>query len=192
MHDINFFSQILEVKKKKRQKSVIAISVTGALILIVVFAYLIMELTVFFLNKDISSMQSYLSSEAIMENKKSIMDKRKKIEIMSSYDIIIDKILTDIQGKDFIGNKMLEKLFLTVPREIVVKDLSISMESVSVQGNAPGRQQVAEFLHNLKSLDILSDVHIKSLQKSDGNTAEGFTAGGGFIFDIQCSLKGGK
>ena len=182
MRDFNFFSPYIETKKASNKKylyaGVIAISVT----LVVAGFTGITFYKANHLKKEIVGLKAYLNSKEVIEKRKAVEEKKRKIKVMNKYYTIVEEINVNLDNADVISSNLMENISSTVPTNIAIRSMSLTSEDIQIQGISNSRVSVAEFEHNLKLLDRLKKVYVSTINKESEESSN-------YIFAIRCAFK---
>lgn len=182
MLDYNFFSGYIAAGREMRRKTLVVVSIFTVLVAIIGGGYLFTEWMVYSLQRDIQPMQAFLNSAETRQKIQEVEKKKKKFEVMNKYYNAVNRISSNIDRSDRVKSSLLEKVTETLPADTTFKTLSLTPESILIQGTVSNRVAVAEFSHNLAALGIFMDVYVKDIKQDskDGNIC---------TFDIECMLK---
>jgi len=182
MIDFNFFSPYISVRKTSKNRSIVI--VLGSIIL-AAFIFGFYGWTVLktkSIQKDISSMETYLASKDTIKKLSEVRNMKEKLAIMNKYFDIAMEINTKIERFDIINTLLLKDISSSIPKDISFQTMSITSESIYIRGKSDNRQSIAELEYNLKEISRFSSVHITSISQSTEDID-------GFTFDIECTIK---
>jgi type IV pilus assembly protein PilN len=182
MLDYNFFSPYIMAERSVKRKTLIIAAIFVVLVVFIGGGFLTSEMLILKLQEDIKPMQTYLNSKETLQKLQEAEKNKKKLEIMGRYYNAVDAITLKIGSINTINSSLIEKIAKTLPSDITFKSLSLTNSSITIQGTASSRVPVAEFEHNLVSLNIFREVHVKDI-KQDGKDQNNNN------FDIECTLK---
>lgn len=144
--------------------------------------YIFSEIMAGVVKRDISSMQTYLNSDEVLQKRHEVELKKKKLDILNKYYNALESASANIESQDLIKSSLMEKINTTIPKGVSIKTAAFFQNQIKIQATAQDRIAAAEFLHNMKSLGIFEKVHIGSLVKEGTDT-------GSYTFNIDCVLK---
>jgi type IV pilus assembly protein PilN len=134
------------------------------------------------LEVEIAGLKNYLESQEVVKKSKEVKEKKRKMEVMNKYYNIVEEMNMDMDNIDIIGSDFMEKISSTIPKNLFIKTISITIEEAEMQGVADSRVPIAEFEHNLKGLDLFKNVHVSIINKEGEESSN-------YIFAIRCTLK---
>lgn len=182
MRDFNFFAPFQGEKKQSVNKKIyfytLAIVVGG--FVVISFGWNMFNL--YKLEHDIKKLNTTLNSSNVQDKVKKAEDINKKLSILGKYDEGLLQVGEAIEGRNMVNSQILKKLNSTLPDEVSFKSITIGGSSISIQALAQTRTAIAEFEHNIKELDIISDAQIGAINSDGANDSQ-------YSFDIKCSLK---
>lgn len=182
MQDYNFFSAYKVKGKVSTQKTLIVALVAVVVLGIMGGFYAVTQIMASSLHRDISSMQTFLSSKETLQKVSEVEKKKKSMEIMSRYENVVDTFIAYINRNDKVKSSLMEDLNKTLPQDILFTNMNVTQKDIKLQGEANGWTSIAELEHNLNALGIFSQVRVNTIQAaSDG--------GARFTFDAECTLK---
>lgn len=169
IQDINLFEKY-EPEKPKPQFD---------LLILLIFAILVIGGILFFefdLNNNINNVvyeieqeQLYLDSAEVKEGMKRIQDKKdliSKLETLETSFVSMDSILR-INGIVHVG--LFSDINLSVPQYVYITNLTMSGDTITIQGYADSYKSVGEFEHNIRSNARFSAVSVPSITNTNGN-----------------------
>ncbi len=185
MNDFNFFSPYIQIKKTSRTKQrYIVITVVTGIIVVGGISFW----TNYNLNKimdEISQKEEYLKSAEIVKNIQGLNEKKRNIDILNEYFHLVSEINNDISRMDKIGIDLINTIAGSIPKDISFDMLSIDIKNIQIQGKSKERLSIAEFQHNLKSVDEFNRVHVVDISKEYSKETEDEI----YVFVIKCTLK---
>lgn len=121
------------------------------------------------LNDQLIQKQSLL--EASLEFEDKLADVQKRIEAYEH----------SIQDTDY-HSTVLEYLTQSLPPDVLLVNLELNNNSLSVQGLSPNERSIQQFLSNLQFGDRFTNIHIRSLKTDEQQTEL-------ILFDVEAERK---
>jgi hypothetical protein len=121
-----------------------------------------------------------------LDNKRVSIEKR--YNLLKEYYENLQGVEESIYSKDVIGNDILDRIGSTIPKNVYIFAMSLSEKNIQIQGSADTRITAAEFVHNLKSLEIFEKVYIPGINELNGDENDEKE----YSFSVICTLKDGK
>ncbi|NAS17816.1 fimbrial protein [Clostridium butyricum] len=182
MNDINFFSPYQSVQKDKNDIVKYFYLAFGGLLLFVVISGGINFVRIFMLNSEIKSYTEKLEEPSVKGKLEEAERINGEISTLTNYDKSVSNILDKIKKRDSVSYAIMSQLNSTIPSEIHYKSMSLDGNELKISGISSGMDAVGELQHNLKSLNNMNDVFVKSINKNDSVAGE-------YSFEIECLLK---
>ncbi len=183
MRDYNFFSPYLDNKKEGKDKTVVYIVVAAFVLASAIGTYGWNALRLHSMEKEIASIDSYLSAEATMQGIKQYNETQQKIKVLKEYQVLVEDINNRILGSDKVNSALLNRITSTLPKTIDLNIVSATAGGIQLQGTSEDRTAIAEYIYNLKETKAFSVVHVSSINQTG-------TAGRGYMFTLICKLGG--
>ena len=183
MRDFNFFvMQSESTKSIKYNKKKITLVFSFFLLLIFIFTSMIIVKTTI-LKKDISKLQAQINKA---ENK-AILSKYESnkvtMDILSRYKEATNTIAPTLEGKATITTALINEINSNIPQGVTFKTITMNDATIDIQGTGTDKTAIAEFTHNLESINTIKEVKISSI------SGVSLTPGGQINFTINCKLK---
>ncbi|MBX4270192.1 PilN domain-containing protein [Clostridium estertheticum] len=182
MNDFNFFDAYTGVKKDFKKEYFYAVIVSASLVLLIIFTYAFNSFNISKLNSEITNIQQNLNSKENIAKLNEIGNEEKKLAIMNKYYGVVSNISEGINNKEFVGNKVIDKINSCVPEGVDFKVMTLDANGVQIQAEAKDRETVAVFERTLRNLDFVKDIYIDSISSS-------LTDNEKFTFTVKCTLK---
>lgn len=170
-------------KKLKRRMS---LALMWGLILVTPFAltYYYQRSLVERYTLELTHLESNLNSKALIEKVDKYNMAKREYEVLDQYYQIMGHINDQIMDISKVTTDVLEGIETTFPKDIYITQLTSDTKTVHMQGTAADRVVIAEFQHNLKSLNIFEQVHV-SIMNQQNPTVDYVS------FSMTCQYKGG-
>lgn len=181
MKDFNFFAPYTGSRKGFKKEYLYAAILSIALVLVITFTYAFNYFKISKLNSEIEGIQQNLNLKENMVKLKEIEAEEKKLAIMNQYYGIVSNISDDINKKDFVGTKLINKINGCVPEGVYFKVMVLDGEGLQMQAEGKDRESIAVFERTLRNLDVVKDVHIATINSSTKENKN-------FTFSINCTL----
>lgn len=182
MKDFNFFAPYTGSRKDFKKEYIYAIIISTFLFIFIAFTYTFNYFRISKLNSEIEGLQKNLNSKENIVKVKEIEAEEKKLAIMNQYYSIVADISDDINNKDFVGSKIINKINACVPEGVYFKVMALDAGSLKLQGEGKDRETIAVFERTLRNLDVVKEVHIASINSSSKENEN-------FTFSVNCILK---
>mgnify|MGYP001558719673 CR=1 FL=1 len=182
MNDFNFFDPYTGGRKDLKKEYLYATILSFGLVLVIAFTYAFNYFNISKLNSEIVDIQQNLNSKENVAKLKEIENEEKKLTTMNKYYGIVSNISDDINNKDFLGSKVIEKINSCVPEGVYFKVMTLDVSGVQLEVEGKDREAVAVFERTLRNLDIVKEVHIASINSPS-------TENNNFTFSVNCTLK---
>ncbi|MCB2307950.1 PilN domain-containing protein [Clostridium estertheticum] len=182
MNDFNFFDAYTGVKKDFKKEYFYAVIVSASLFLLIIFTYAFNYFNISKLNSEITNIQQNLNSKENIDKLNEIGNEEKKLAVMNKYYGVVSNISEGINNKDFVGNKVIDKINSCVPEGVNFKVMTLDANGVQIQAEAKDRETIAVFERTLRNLDFVKDIHIDIINSS-------LTDNKNFTFSVKCTLK---
>ena len=181
MRDINFFKPYKSKGGKTRYfyKSlliILAVAILGS--------FSINTVRMILLKKEVESYQSKLDDKNTKKQLTLVEENNRESKAVTNYNNDLKIVLSSMETRDVVNNTILDQISSTLPSVVNFKTMNINNEAVSIQGVTTQRTTIGELEHNLKSLDIIDNVHVESISQSGDESLEGE-----FTFNLKCYLK---
>jgi len=184
--DYNFFASAIDSQRSARKKAVLLIFIVLFYLILVSGAYFILDIIIRSSQNKIDTIESYLSTEEVSIQRELATEKKMQINNLKQYIESLDSFLNYIQQADIINTEYIGQITSAIPEGLYFDNVSMTDEHLQIQGTAPNRQIIAEYLNNMKALDLFTKVHISNIttvSTSDDTGSE-------YSFVMNCQLKG--
>lgn len=183
--DFNFFSPYIEVKRTSKNKSLSAFFITGVVIVILFGFHFINGRSIDRLEQEIAALEIFLNDSKTEQKVNDINDKKEKIKILKQYYEMIENLNIQMEQLDVISTSLLEEIALALPQDIFLKEMSLTSNEILITGISENRKSIAEFEHNLKSIEKLQMVHVHTIREESNGLET-------LVFTMECTFKEGK
>lgn len=198
--DYNFFSIAVGSRRSSKKKAVVYIILLLIYLLIAAGAYYILEHAINLGKKQIDDYNTYLTSEETVAKRQQVKEKKQVIDNLQKYSTSLDAFIQELEKTDIIGTNFIQLINSAIPEGLYFENVSMTVSQMQIQGNASGRAVIAEFLHNINSLDVFKEVHISVIntasegqdnqtQASQGGLQNNQQAAETYTFTMSCQLK---
>jgi Tfp pilus assembly protein PilN len=170
--DMNFFSALLEEKRKEKHRRLLTIFIPALVLLIIIAVFAVNEARILWLTKSNNELNSYLKSNEVSNERQDISNKTKQQDILDKYDKILENAENGVNSQDKVKSAVIEKINSVIPRNIVFQTVQFTAQNFTITAKAPGNTAAAEFLHNLEATGDFVNLHIATIESSTGNTEE--------------------
>lgn len=182
MSDLNFFSFHKygnDNKAKNNKKIHIMLYLT---LLIVITTFIFNTIKIFVLEKDIKYYISNLSEKELESEFTESERLSNNFNLLVKYDEELSEILSKIEKRNNVSEKLLSSIVSTVPKEISFEKILVENNMVIISGSAGNRVCVAELKHELSSLPNFEYVHVNKIVENNSSSLE-------YSFEIKCLLR---
>lgn len=192
--DYNFFSSSMDSKRSARKKGIILVLMIILYLVLIAGVYLLLEFAIQTSRDQINSIESYLSMEEVSIQWKMAEERKQEIENLKQYSDSLNSFYKNIQQKDTIGTEYIKQITSAIPQGLYFDNLSMTSDHLQIQGTAPSRKIIAEYLSNMQALDLFKDVHVSNITtislSADANPEENsLEATNVYSFIMDCQLK---
>ena len=194
MKDLNLFRQY---KKNTVGNSASFSKVVIPTSLIIMFAiffglYYYNTITIKNLNTDIKEMQTVLTNQANSEKLKVYNETKSRVGIMKNYISVVNAVESSIEKTNYINSNFLISINSSMPANTFIEFLNLDANTIQIKGMSISREEIAEYQHNLKKLEIFNDVFIENItMQAPKATLKNPNPQKQFSFFLQCEQKGG-
>ncbi|KPU28068.1 hypothetical protein TR13x_01640 [Caloranaerobacter sp. TR13] len=184
MKDINLFSHYVNNKKiyKKKLFSICIIAVAIFILLTTITFINIYKIRS--LKSEIKMLEDYLKSQNTKEKLAEIEKRSNRFKIMQQYYNTLVEINKELEDQDIINTNFLEKITSTLPKDVYLNVMNVSLDNLQIQGVADSRISIAKLQHNLRELGLFSKVVVININEEKGQNR--------FVFSLKCVLKGSE
>jgi Tfp pilus assembly protein PilN len=183
MRDYNFFSPYIEAKGGTSGKKHIYFIVLAAFIILFAlsyYAYNLYKLQV--IKKELTQIEKFLLSEATQSNLQKYKEVEQKVQVLNTYQNIIEAAASRIESSDKIKTALLESISKVMPKNVFLKAGNITRDVAQLECISSDRTAIAEFVYNLKNDNVFDTVYIGYInEEGEGNTS--------YIFTLICKLE---
>ena len=188
--DYNFFSMELDNKGSARKKSIRFFLLIILYLVLIAGAYYLLEQMILTTQNLAADLDSYLASEEVTSKQQELTEKRIELKKLQQFDTSLQAFSKHLEGISIIGTEYIGQITSSVPHDLYFENLSMDTHLLQIQGTAPNRQIIAEYLNNMQTLDLFQDVHISNIStitiiNDEDHSVEETT----YTFDMSCQLK---
>ncbi|WP_427339173.1 PilN domain-containing protein [Caloranaerobacter sp. DY30410] len=184
MKDINLFSHYVGNKRIYKKEFFYISIITATIFILLTTITLINMYKIKSLKNEIKMLESYLESENTKKKLAEIESKNNRFKIMKQYYNILVDINVKLMEQDIINTDFLEKIASTLPKDVYLNVMNISLDNLQIQGVAGSRISIAKLQHNLRELGLFSKVVVININEEKAQNR--------YIFSIKCVLKGSE
>ena len=182
MRDINFFNTYQSVQKEKTTMLKYFYIAFGTILIVSVISCGSNFIRMFILSSQIDSYTEQLEESSVKEKLAQAEKINSEISILQEYDKNVTNILSKLKDRDCVSHQLMNELNSTIPSGVHYKRLDLDGNALKITGISSDMDYVGELEHNLKQLNIMNNVFVKSINKSDSVAEE-------YSFEIECLLK---
>jgi Tfp pilus assembly protein PilN len=187
--DYNFFSVELDNKDASRKKRIRFVVLILLYIILTAGAYYLIERTILSTQDKINDLDAFLLSEEVATQRQQVAEKRGEILTLQEFDASLQAFIQHLEGVSIIGTEYIGLITSAVPHDLYFESLSMDVRLLQIQGTAPSRQIIAEYLNNMQALDLFQDVHISNITTVTTSNEETQTDEITYTFAMSCQLK---
>ena len=192
--DYKFFSLAIDSKRAARKKGTLLMLLVLLYLILTAGAYLLLEFAIRTSQNQIDILESYLSSDQISTERTLAKEKKQEIQNLEQYSVSLDSFLNHIRRIDTIGTEYTGQITSAIPQDVYFDNLSMTADQLQIQGNAPNRRMIAEYLNNMQMLGLFQDVHISNITTISPNVdtdpdADDTQVATTYSFVMTCQLK---
>jgi hypothetical protein len=133
-----------------------------------------------FVERDNSIKRMELSTLMSAPGYEEAMNLNQRLETMDYYNRKASVALGKLEEAKVINSQMMKDVTGKVPANVSVNRLSVSMNTIKIEGTAPGKKTFAELQLHLKELPFIGDVYISSIDELKEGT--------GFEAVLECTI----
>lgn len=183
MREINFFSPYIAKKKTVKVGQLQVILAIVFLFLLCGSVYTWNMINIIRYNLEIAKSQAFLTNPDNLAAVKKYADTKQKVDIIKQYEQGVAVIEQEMKGRGIIGSALIAKLNSSAPHDVYLKGMSITRESVAINGTGSSRKVIGQYEHNLQNLGLFDNVFVTIVTNKEGDT--------GFTFSVNCKFRGG-
>ena len=191
--DYNFFALELDNKEASRKKRTLFIVLILVYLILVAGAYFLIEFAIKNAQKETDSLEAYLVSEEVVTDLQVSGEKKLEIVGLQQYDASLQNFAKYLEVNNIIGTAYMNQVTSAIPEGLFFDSISMSGPSLLIQGTAPTRQLIAEYLNNMQALDLFKDVHVSTITSVSetivSETDVDQTVETTYTFAMSCQLK---
>jgi len=184
--DYNFFSESINAKRSTRKKGIISAVIVFIYLILLAGVYFTFEYAVKIAQNQVDAYNEYLMSEEVSTKKQEAADKKQEINELKQFAGSLEATMKSIKDTNIIGSNYLNTITSAVPQNLHFENISMTSDQLQIQGTAPSRQLIAEYLNNMEALDLFSSIHVSNITTV---TAADTTGGESYSFIMSCQLK---
>ncbi|MDD2401126.1 MAG: PilN domain-containing protein [Clostridia bacterium] len=165
MSRINYFSPYIKENKVSPLKS--RGNVILLIVILAVVAYIVLQVQVYLLKNDIAENKKVIESlntGKIVE----VIDTKRHVPLLEKYYKLVSVLSNDLGEEDIINSSLLERIFVTVPKDLYFGGFNIEKSKWGIAGYTDNRKKIAEFEHNLKKSGIVEKIHLNNIELDKG------------------------
>lgn len=181
--DYNFFSNSLGARSSSRTKLILSMIGMTVIALLVFGAHLFLNAVAEGIQMEIDAKDRYLNSEDTRDQIRALNEKRQEADSLQRYYDSMEGILAELRVLSTIGTGYLETITAALPQAVYFESVSMTNNQLQIQGTAPSRPLIAEFLYNMETLGIFEDVHISNIGIAGEDAAQEYN------FVLSCRVK---
>lgn len=167
MKDLNFFSTYSKRTERKVNKNLLFYSVVILVTLSMVFYYAYNFVLIRRANKDLEASQTQIEEIEANEKIKDVLDKEAKIVDLKD-DVARLKALDDyVKEIDILNEGLLLTITNAIPKDLFFSNMTLNVDSISIDGSALGKEAIAQFQHNLNSLGVFEEIFVPGITYND-------------------------
>lgn len=185
MKDFNFFEPYQSAKKASKLKWVF---ITLCVILFLssyIGLYKWNDAKIEQAQMEVSQVEKKFDVKKYDELEKKRISIEKRYSLLKEYYENLKGVEESIYSKDVIGSDILDEIGSTIPQNVYILAMSLSEKNIQIQGSADTRITAAEFIYNLKALEIFQKVYIPGLNELNGHENDEKE----YSFSVICTLK---
>ncbi len=182
LRDNNFFANSIGARSSSRAKTILFFCGILVFCAIVFGVYLFLNSIAKGIENEIERQDAFLTSEETLAGIRAVEEKRLMIESLQRYYQAMESILMELEVLSTIGTDYIAMITTTLPEDLFFQSLSMTNNQLQIQGMAPNRQTIAEYLHNMDALGIFEDVHISNIGRTSEEASE-------YTFVLSCRVK---
>jgi Tfp pilus assembly protein PilN len=202
--DYNFFSIAVGSSRSSKKKTTVYIIFLLIYLLLTAGAYFAFEFVINTGKKQIDEYNAFLTSEETTAKRQQVREKKQEIDNLQKYTASLDAFIEQLKSQDTIGTEYIQLITSAIPENLYFENVSMTANQLQIQGNAPTRVIIAEFLNNMQALEIFQDVHISAIntvaeetgsgqgtptQPAQGTSQQAQEAASSYTFTMSCQLK---
>ena len=184
MKNINFFQPYIEKSKFSGKNSTVLVGAGVFLLVLVLGFYGFNFYKIYALNKQIATMENEMRQPAFAKKVAKYEEVKRKTEALTGYGKMVEGLNNYVDSQALISSGFFSQINRAMPQNVFLQAASITPLTLDLQGVAVNRIAVAEYIHNLKGLDLFSEVYVSNINQEATGT-------GSMLFTLKCTVKGG-
>lgn len=187
--DYNFFSTELDNKELSNKKKLIFFLSIFLYIILIAGAYFLFERIILSTQSQTADLDTYMASEEISSQRDLVTKKKNDIQNLQDFDASLQSYTQYLESISIISTEYIAQITSAVPQELYFENISMDTHQLQIQGTAPSRQIIAEYLNNMLALDLFKDVHISDITTVTTGDKEDQAIQYRYTFAMSCQLK---
>ncbi len=169
MYDINFFESYLPKPKKTNYLLLFAILILLLFIGAIGFFEYQHYLKKTELEKKIEEFESQYNSSKVSDELSKFADKKIMQQTLGSTLAKLDVVDQYLDYKKVVYSGLLSEISRSVPDKVFIAEIQIEEHTVVISGFAESYKAIAQFQHQLRSVESLGYVFAPEMQESESN-----------------------
>ncbi|MGL4624375.1 MAG: PilN domain-containing protein [Culicoidibacterales bacterium] len=181
MQDINFFDHYQQQELASKKKTPVLL---GSALLVTMLALTgAMTYQTWQLNQTIASYETQLQNPTLQAKVIEVQKIEEELTLLTELENQVIEVTTAINQRDANISQTLVAISQIMPKTVTLDQTTMTSQTMTMTAQATTRQAIAEFQHNLKELNIFTDVYVSTIQPASGENKN-------FNFQVQCQLGG--
>ncbi|SDK52017.1 PilN domain-containing protein [Natronincola ferrireducens] len=168
MRDLNFFEPYVAKQRGIEKKQKVFYSILLLLVLVVISFPAINFIRINNMEKEIASINAILARPEVIEQMQRIEYKESRVDTLENQLQLLANIDQGIENLDIINELLVYGVFGTIPENLFFQSMSITPNSMTIQGSAKDKGSIAEFEYNLRLTQAFDEIFIPSITINEG------------------------
>ncbi|MDT8715482.1 PilN domain-containing protein [Clostridium sp. 19966] len=182
MRDLNFFLPYNDSKQESKTTNYTIIGIVALLGVFIIGSSIWYGIDSLLLNGKISNLKTQISDTNLQTQYINSEKIQNKNTILNQYDKGAAVIRAAVDNANTVSTEFLNNINAQLPQDVFLTNISISANSLDLSCTASSRAGIAQFEHNLLSLENVSYVNITDINAGVSQKTYTFTA--------KCTIKG--
>lgn len=166
MYDLNFL-QVTVDKKKKSPLVGILIAVTVFAALGISFFYIYMNMDMKKTEKNIAELQDYIASDDVRVKFEELNQLRTTLDDYRKHNNDLAGMDKFLIASDYMNGSVIDKVIAASPAGVEYNSINFNGRFIDVQATAEDEVDAAEWLHQLKNVDVIESAEISTISVDD-------------------------
>lgn len=182
MRDYNFFSIYIDDKNREKKRTTYAILIAVSLALVVGGITSINYLRIHRLEKDIKALDEYINMPKVVNDNKSIIQKKNIFKSMTEYEEIIDNLEASFDENYLSYIDTFNLISASIPTaDMKLTKIDINRQRLMMQCKASTKVDIAHFQYKLRRQKMIKDVSVSVIKYNDNDNE--------YVAEVKCMFE---